>query len=114
MKTKLFGRYFAAGIVLPMFALVSTAIAAPRFVVKVADYEGAILIPGDSNEPGFEGWIDACAFGQGINRPTGETFVSASRFTFIKALDSASPALAATGSGCVATTDQPPVPLSQR
>ena len=94
MKTNLFNRSFAAGILLPMLALASTSVAAPRFVVKVADYEGAILIPGDSDEPGFEGWIDARAFGQSINRPVGETFVTTSRFTFHKALDSASPALA--------------------
>jgi len=75
-------------------ALVSTATAAPRFVVKFADRDGSILIPGDSQAPGHDGWIDALAFGQGVNRPAGETFVDKTDFTFHKSMDSASPLLA--------------------
>ncbi len=65
--------------------------AAP-FVVKVADHDGSILIPGDSVKLGCEGWIDALAFGQALGNP-GETFVGATGFTFHKAIDSASPHL---------------------
>lgn len=95
-STRLAGK-IARGVLLPVAALVSmasAAVAAPRFVVKVADHDGSILIPGDSAEPGYEGWIDARAFGHGIDRPVGATIASGSEFTFHKVLDASSPYLA--------------------
>lgn len=81
-------------------ALLSLATAAPRFAVKIAGHDGSVIIPGDCTAPGYAGWINAHGFGQGMNRPAGETFIGTTGFTFHKAPDSASPRLleaAATG-----------------
>ncbi|WP_193213612.1 type VI secretion system tube protein Hcp [Luteolibacter marinus] len=87
-------RGLAAALWLPLAVLASPANATQQFVVKMAGEDGSILIPGESAEPGYEGWIDACAFGQSIGRPVGEAFVGKSGFTFQKSLDAASPYLA--------------------
>jgi type VI protein secretion system component Hcp len=75
-------------------ALVTTAAAAPRFVMKIADREGRIVVAGDCAAPGYEGWIDVESFGQGVHRPLTEPFFDATRFTFHKPMDASSPYLA--------------------
>jgi type VI secretion system Hcp family effector len=90
-------RGLAAALWLPLSVLATTAsdaAGAAKFVVKFAADDGTILIPGESAEPGREGWIDAHAFGQSLDRPAGQAFVGSSGFTFQKSLDAASPYLA--------------------